>query len=84
MLLSHGKKMDSPVLFQWIMNRQKREKKGSPASPDTSNGFIPQLIDELLKLNPGKQGSITPHVQKEGRCFDSPLCRCLIRKGWQS
>ena len=61
-----------------------RGKNRSPASPDSSNGFIPQLIEELLKLNQGTQGSITPHVQKEGRCFDPALCRCLMRKGWQS
>ena len=63
---------------------QARGKKRSPASPDSSNGFIPQLIEELFRLNQGKHGSITPHVQKEGQCFDSPLCRCLTRKGWQS
>jgi len=63
---------------------QERGKNQSPASPDSSNGFSPQLIEELFRLNQGKQGSITPHVQKEGRCFDSALCRCLTRKGWQS
>ena len=63
---------------------QGRGKNRSPASPDSSNGFIPQLIEELLRLNQGTQGSITPHVLKEGRCFDSSLCRCLTRKGWQS
>ena len=63
---------------------QGRGKNRSPASPDSSNGFIPQLIEELLRLNQGTQGNITPHVLKEGRCFDAALCRCLTRKGWQS
>ena len=63
---------------------QGRGKNRSPASPDSSNGFIPQLIEKLLRLNQGTQGSNTPHVLNEGRCFDSALCRFLTRKGWQS
>ena len=44
----------------------REKKKRLPASPDSSNGFIPQLIEELFRLNWGKQRSITPYVQKEG------------------
>lgn len=46
------------------MDDEPAETNRSPASTDSSNGFIPQLIEELFRLNQGKQGSITSHVQK--------------------